>query len=126
MCNNCIEILTGDIEPIVDSLIARHATGSDQWRAGVEAAANEVELWAKSLEENQQPALLVESVRTLARCCRALLPAGERPAIDVTQQHDFVLIVGSDHCGLRGCTFGVLEHAWIPAGLDSDQGDSGI
>lgn len=41
--------------------------------------------------------------------------SSERPPIDVSQQHDFVLLVGSDSCGLRGCTLGVLEHAWIPS-----------
>ena len=39
----------------------------------------------------------------------------ERTPIDVTRQHDFVQIVGGDRCGLRGCTLGVLEHAWIPS-----------
>ena len=39
---------------------------------------------------------------------------GEQGVINVSEQHDFVQIKDSDKCGLRGCTLGVLEHAWIP------------
>lgn len=63
-------------------------------------------------KERERVAAIIS--KHLARA--AVVPEGEqdRPVIDVAQQHDFIQIKGSDSCGLRGCTLGILEHAWIP------------